>query len=69
MKLRVPSCNPTIMGGVFMAASVRYVPSSVFILLCDSVENHSASFQVKNKQTKNKNNAGTDVLAYFSLMV
>lgn len=49
LNLGVYSCNPTITGGVFAAASVGYVPSSVFSLLCDSVENHSVFSQVKEK--------------------
>lgn len=37
---RGPFCNPRITGGDFTAAFMSSMPSSIFILLCDSVEKH-----------------------------
>lgn len=37
---RGPFCNPRIMGGDFTAAFMSFMPSSIFTLLCDSVEKH-----------------------------
>ena len=35
-----PLCNPRIMGGDFTAALVRFMTSSIFVLLCDNIEKH-----------------------------